>query len=111
VQVIGGNEQMVRERRLSSEAYRNQRERWPVFLLFLLLLLTACTLPIQPPVPDTNLYAPPAPDDTLAGIGPNQPYTAAPCNRTLDPGANIQDAIDAVRDQATPYVLCLNPGY
>ncbi|MEZ4614660.1 MAG: right-handed parallel beta-helix repeat-containing protein [Caldilineaceae bacterium] len=56
-------------------------------------------------------YAPPAPDDTLAGIGPNQPYTAAPCNRTLDPGANIQDAIDAVRDKTTPYVLCLAPGY
>lgn len=77
----------------------------------LLFLLTACTLTIHPPTHDATHYAPPAPDDTLAGIGPNQPYTAAPCNRTLDPGANLQDAIDAVRDKITPYVLCLNPGY
>ncbi|HRW09647.1 MAG TPA: right-handed parallel beta-helix repeat-containing protein [Caldilineaceae bacterium] len=79
--------------------------------LLVLLLCTACTLTIQPPTPGTTLYAPPAPDDTLAGIGPDQPYTAAPCDRTLDPGANIQDAIDAVRDKTAPYVLCLNPGY
>lgn len=73
-------------------------------------LCTACTLTIQPPTHGSTLYAPPAPDDTLAGIGPNQSYTTAPCNRTLDPGANIQDAIDAVRDKTAPYVLCLNPG-
>lgn len=49
--------------------------------------------------------------ETLADIGPDQPRATAPCDRTLDPGAKIQDAIDAVRDQETPYVLCLNPGY
>ena len=49
-------------------------------------------------------------EDSLAGIGPNQPLTAAECSATLTPGANIQDAIDAVRDHTTPYVLCLRPG-
>lgn len=49
--------------------------------------------------------------ETLADIGPDQPRSMAPCDRTLDPGAKIQDAIDAVRDKETPYVLCLNPGY
>lgn len=48
---------------------------------------------------------------TLADIGPDQPRSTAGCDRTLDPGAKIQDAIDAVRDKETPYVLCLNPGY
>ena len=49
--------------------------------------------------------------ETLADIGPDQPQSTAPCDRTLDPGDAIQPAIDAVRDQETPYVLCLNPGY
>lgn len=49
--------------------------------------------------------------ETLADIGPNQPRSTAGCSRTLDPGAKIQDAIDAVRDKETPYVLCLKPGY
>ena len=76
-----------------------------------LTLCTTCTLTIRPLTHDSAYYAPPAPDNTLAGIGPNQPYITASCDRTLDPGANIQDAIDAVRDKSTPYVLCLNPGY
>ncbi len=49
--------------------------------------------------------------ETLADIGPDQPHATAACDRTLAPGARIQDAIDAVRDKQTPYVLCLNPGY
>jgi parallel beta-helix repeat protein len=49
--------------------------------------------------------------ETLADIGPDQPRSAAPCDQTLDPGANIQDAIDTVRDKETAYVLCLNPGF
>lgn len=49
--------------------------------------------------------------ETLAAIGPDQPRSTAPCDRTLNPGAAIQAAIDAVRDKETPYVLCLNPGY
>ncbi len=49
--------------------------------------------------------------ETLADIGPDQPRSVAACDRTLNPGAKIQDAIDAVRDKQTPYVLCLNPGY
>lgn len=49
--------------------------------------------------------------ETLAEIGPDQPRSTAACDRTLDPGAKIQDAIDAVRDKETPYVLCLKPGY
>lgn len=49
--------------------------------------------------------------ETLADIGPEQPRTTAPCNRTLKPGDKIQAAIDAVRDKTTPYVLCLQPGY
>lgn len=52
-----------------------------------------------------------AQDETLADIGPAQPHTSAACDRTLAPGAKIQDAIDAVRDKQTPYVLCLQPGY
>ena len=43
--------------------------------------------------------------ETLADIGPDQPRSAAPCDQTLDPGANIQDAIDAVRDKESAYVL------
>ncbi len=49
--------------------------------------------------------------ETLADIGPDQPRSTAPCDRTLNPGDAIQPAIDAVRDKETPYVLCLNPGY
>lgn len=49
-------------------------------------------------------------EDTLAGIGPNQPLSTAECSATLSAGQNIQDAIDAVRDHITPYVLCLRPG-
>lgn len=49
--------------------------------------------------------------ETLAAIGPDQPRSTAPCDRTLNPDAAIQAAIDAVRDKETPYVLCLNPGY
>jgi len=84
--------------------------------LLLLLVSSACTITLpplahSPRTEEATRYAVPAPDDTLAGIGPNQPYTTAPCNRTLEPGANIQDAIDAVRDKTTAYVLCLNPGY
>ncbi|MEZ4863032.1 MAG: right-handed parallel beta-helix repeat-containing protein [Caldilineaceae bacterium] len=49
--------------------------------------------------------------ETLAEIGPDQPRATAPCDETLEPGAEIQTAIDAVRDKSTPYVLCLQPGY
>src|SRR5438874_361120 len=64
----------------------------------------------------SNVYLPvitktPPPEDTLASIGPNQPVSSAPCDKTLNPGDKIQDAIDAVRDKTTPYVLCLNPGF
>ena len=73
-------------------------------LLVLSVLLWSCTTYL--PVVQQN----PA-EDTLASIGPNQPVSTAPCNKTLNPGASIQAAIDAVRDKTTPYVLCLNPGF
>ncbi len=79
-------------------------------LVLLALLIGACTPPSPLPTTTAFPYAPAAPEETLAGIGPAQPYTAAPCNRTLNPGEPIQPAIDAVRDQRTPYVLCLRPG-
>ena len=80
-------------------------------LVLLSLLISACTPTSRPAATTSALYAVPAPEETLAGIGPDQPYTQAPCDRTLHPGDAIQPAIDAVRDQSTPYVLCLQPGY
>ncbi|MCB0099454.1 MAG: hypothetical protein KDE46_27160, partial [Caldilineaceae bacterium] len=86
-------------------------------LFSMALLLIGCTASFPLSSDASRASAPTAampqavPDeDSLAGIGPNQPLTAAECSATLTPGANIQDAIDAVRDHTTPYVLCLRPG-
>jgi len=72
-----------------------------------IIVLIVLALALLWPTIDRGL----AQGETLADIGPDQPRSAAPCDQTLDPGANIQDAIDAVRDKETAYVLCLNPGF
>ena len=48
----------------------------------------------------------------VSSIGIQQQVYAAdpPCTRTINPGSNIQDAIDQAVDYTGTYVLCLNPG-
>lgn len=60
------------------------------------------------PPPDGRAVPPGDGDRTPADTTPRSQPTSAGCDAIVQAPASIQDAIDAVTDRTTPYVLCLD---